>query len=395
MARRSLIILFLFVFFAMANATAHASKKQPTAPSLPAAYHNNQGALYLTKGDLQRAEFEFKTAIELSPDYAEAYSNLGLVYKRENRLDEALANFTKATQCNPNYASAYNHIGAVYLAQQKYDDAIKASRKAIDKDRAFADAFYNIGLAYLGLYAQSGYKDVGKRDQAESLFKRATEINPRLPDVHATLAQLYLDKGDTEKAVIRQRLAVELDPGNVEAWTKMGKIYDAAGDREKASASYTRAKELKETPQKMAAEQTANAATSEFLAGTQLMDQGEKALQDKNTANAKKYFSEAAAHLKAAVRADPKLWDARYNLGLSLFQSGDTPGALKTWKELLKQNPGYIRALYNLGMVNWRNGNIAEAKPYLCKFIATSGTEFSNEAKALTAEMAKNNVVCP
>lgn len=393
MKRRSLIALF--VSLVIAATTAHASKQQPTAPSLPAAYHNNQGALALSKGELQRAEFEFKTAIELSPDYAEAYSNLGLVYKRENRLDEALANFTKATQCNPNYASAYNHVGSVYLAQQKYDNAIQFFRKAIDKDRAFADAFYNLGLAYLGLYAQSGYKDTGKRDQAEMLFKRATEINPRLPDVHAALAQLYLDKGDVEKAIIRQRLAVELDPGNVSAWNKMGEMYTRAGDKEKAGASYTRAKELKEAPKKMAAEQSATAAAAEFQAGTQLMDQGEKALQDKNAANAKKYFSEATAHYQAALKADPKLWDARYNLGLSLFQSGDTPGALKAWQELLKQKPDYTRALYNLGMVNWRNGNIAEAKPYLCKFLQTAKTEFAKEAQSLQAEMAKNNVVCP
>lgn len=385
----------LFFLILIATPTAHASKKQPTAPSLPAAYHNNQGAIYLAKGALQQAEFEFKTAIELSPDYAEAYSNLGLVYKHESRMDEALANFTKATQCNPNYASAYNHIGAVYLAQQKYDDAIKATRKAIDKDRAFADAFYNLGLAYLGLYAQSGYKDTGKRDQAESLFKRATEINPKLPDVHAALAQLYLDKGDTEKAVIRQRLAVELDPGNVETWKKMGEIYDRAGDREKSKASYTRAKDLKEAPQKMAADQSATQAAAEFQTGTQLMEQGEKALKDKNTANAQKYFSEASTHYQAAIKADPKLWDAYYNWGLALFQSGDSPGALKVWKDLLRQKPDYTRALYNTGMVNWRNGNIAEAKPYLCKFLKIAKGEFAGEAQALQAEMAKNNVVCP
>ncbi len=390
-----IIIMCVVMAAATVATTVNASKKQPTAPSLPAAYHNNQGALYLTQGDLQRAEFELKTAVELSPDYAEAYSNLGLVYKRGNRLDEALASFTKAAQCNPNYASAYNHIGSVYLAQQKYDDAIKATRKAIDKDRAFADAFYNLGLAYLGLYAQSGYKDIGKRDQAEMLLKRATEINPKLPDVHATLAQLYLDKGDIEKAVIRQRLAVELDPGNVETWKKMGEIYDRAGDKEKSKASFARAKELKEAPQKMATAQATTAAAAEFQAATQLMEQGEKALQDKNTVSAKKFFVDAAARYQAAIKTDPKFWDAYYNRGLALFQGGDTPGALKVWGGLLRKRPDYTRALYNMGMVNWRNGNINEARPHLCKFLQTAKGEFSAEAKALQAEMAKNSVVCP
>ena len=90
----------IVVTFMTGIGTAHAAKTKQAAPSLPAAYHNNQGALYLSKGEFQKAEFEFKTAIELSPGYAEAYSNLGLVYKRENKLNEALAAFTKATQLN-------------------------------------------------------------------------------------------------------------------------------------------------------------------------------------------------------------------------------------------------------------------------------------------------------
>lgn len=372
-----------------------AAKKKPTAPSLPAATHNNQGALLLTRGDLQKAEFEFKTAIELSPDYAEAYNNLGLTYKRMGRLDEALANFSKATQYNPDYASAYNHMGAVYIAQQKYDDAIKVIRTAIKKDRAFADAYYNMGLAYLGLYDQSGDKDAGKRDQAEMLLKRATELNPRLVDVHTTLAQLYLDKGDMEKAVIRQRLALETDPGNPEAWQKMAEIYDRTGDAEKAKSCRSQAQELKAAPKKRADAAAATAATAEFQLGTQLMEQGDKALAVKNTSSAKKYFTDAIPHLQAAITADPKMWDAHYNLGLAYFQSGDTAAALKAWKELLRLNPAYLRALYNVGMVNWRNGNVAEARPYLCKFIAAGGTDFGDEVKSLKAEMAKNNVGCP
>lgn len=395
MMRRHVIFFAVAVGIACLAGPGLASKKKPTSPSLPAAFHNNQGAIYLSKGDFRRAEFEFKTAIELSPDYAEAYSNLGLVYKRENKLDEALANFKKATECNPDYASAYNHMGAVYITQQKYNDAIKVIRTAMTKDRAFADAYYNMGLAYLGLYAESGYKEVGKRDQAEMLLKRATELNPKLVDVHMTLAQLYLDKGDLEKSIIRQRLAMELDPGNIAAWKKMGEIYERAGDKEKATASFNRAKELKEAPQKIATTQAEAQAAAEFQTGIQLMEKGEKAMQMKATDNAKRYFVEAATHLQAAAKASPKMWDAQYNWGLALFQSGDTDGALKVWKELLHQNPGYTRAIYNVGMVNWRNGKVAEARPYLCKFISVGGSEFATEVKSLQAELAKNNVVCP
>lgn len=388
------LMLRFFCIAALLGINVVAFAKKPTAPTLPAAFHNNQGVLYLTHDELQKAEFELKTAIELSPNYAEAYNNLGLVYKRMNRLDDALANFQKATQLNSRYASAYNDMGAVYIAQKKYGNAIKIIHTALKKEPSFADAYYNLGVAYLGLYNESNHQDVGKRDQAEILLKKATEINPKLLDVHTTLADLYLDKGDYEKAIIRQRVAVEQNPNDAELWHKLGVIYQRAGDKSKAKASFDEAKHIKDAPQAQAAAQQQSAAEAVFATGVAYMEQGDKALAAKNTANAKKYFSEAIVQLQAAVAAKPDLWDARYNLGLAQFQTGNTDAALKTWDDLLKKKPDYLRAVYNVGMVNWRNGKVDTAKPYLCKFIASSNIEFSTEIEALKAEMAKNHVDC-
>lgn len=378
------------------NPNAHAKKKTATAPTLPAAFHNNQGASYLTKGMLPEAEFEFKTAIELSPTYSDAYNNLGLVYKQLNRYDEALANFNKAIQYDPNYASAYNHLGATYLAQQKYNEALKALRQALDKDPAFADAYYNMGLVYLGLYRQSGGKDTSKLDQTEMLMKKATEINPKLIDCHRTLAELYAERGQYEKAAIRYRVALELNPTIISNWQALGQAYDNLGDAVKAKACRDEAKLIGEASKqaKIKVSDT-TAAEEQYRLGTQLMEQAEKYLQDKNDKDAKRLFKEAADHLEAATTQNPKKIEARYNWGLALFQSGDTDAALQVWKKLLSLRPDYPRALYNVGMINWRKGNTTDGKVSLCRFIKVGQKEFATEVRSVQAELQKNNTSCP
>jgi tetratricopeptide (TPR) repeat protein len=129
--------------------------KKPTLPTERAVYHNNQGVSYLNKNDLERAEFEFKTAIELSPEYVEAFNNLGIIYKIQGKYNLAIENFKRAIQLDKKYADAYSHLGAVYLEQGNVDEAIDQMKKGLKRDATIPDIHYNLGLAYLEKTKQS------------------------------------------------------------------------------------------------------------------------------------------------------------------------------------------------------------------------------------------------
>jgi tetratricopeptide (TPR) repeat protein len=60
---------------------------------------------------------------------------------------------------------------------------------------------------------------------------------------------------------------------------------------------------------------------------------------------------DAIAEWKEAIRLDPKLADAEYSLGVTLWQSGDFPAAAEHLRQAIQIKPDYAEAYYTLGTV--------------------------------------------
>jgi tetratricopeptide (TPR) repeat protein len=53
-------------------------------------------------------------AIEINPNYAEAYVNRGVLYFGQKKYELALSDYNKAIEINPNLAQAYLGRGGLY-----------------------------------------------------------------------------------------------------------------------------------------------------------------------------------------------------------------------------------------------------------------------------------------
>lgn len=394
----SLLTLLAVIFAGPSLAIA---KKKINKPTERAVYHNNQGVISLNGGDLQRAEFEFKTAIELSSQYVEAYNNLGIVEKTKGNFSEAIRNFQRAISLDKKYAAAYIHLGTVYFAQGQLDEAVAIIRKGLKQNNTLADGHYNLGLVYLEKARRLKDREIAR--EAEGQFKKATELNPNLVYVHELLGDVYRDVGELELASIRYRLALGDEPRNEKLWVKLGNLYLQMEDKPRAANCFQKILEL-----------NASSVEGHMQMGLYLLEQGKLVEAHHEffsvvTLNpmselgwyrlglvefTQEQYDEAEKNFRKALEINPLLADAGYNLGLVALKQERYDVAKKAWQEVLKSNANHARTLYNLGVLHQLLGEKSQSTTYLCRFLNVAGSAFIAE-QASARKMLPENASCP
>jgi tetratricopeptide (TPR) repeat protein len=96
--------------------------------------------------DPLEAEIAYRCALNLNPDYLDAYLNLGAFLCRLDRSGEAVDLYEGAMSQWPDSAYLlFNH--AIALEDQgRLQDAVKIYERCIANDAFFADAHYNLGI---------------------------------------------------------------------------------------------------------------------------------------------------------------------------------------------------------------------------------------------------------
>ncbi len=173
--------------------------------------------------DFAAAEREFKRAIELNSNLAEAYGTNALLMVFNRRFDEGIGEVKRALELDPRSGLTSQYAGVIFLYSGRYDDAIEQFTKAleIDPDAAFARG--NLGLAYV----QKGMFEVGLQEMQEV----ATVKNP---STQSDLAYAYARAGRFEE--LKNLLNELLDEANRnrELAVAVASAYANLGDRDNA-----------------------------------------------------------------------------------------------------------------------------------------------------------------
>ena len=106
------------------------------------------GDYHYRRGEYELALKAMDKAIELKPDFADAWNNRGVALDKLGRHEEALEAFDKAIELKPDYSDAWNNSGVTLDELGRYDEALKAYDKAIELKPDFAVAWYNKARSY-------------------------------------------------------------------------------------------------------------------------------------------------------------------------------------------------------------------------------------------------------
>ncbi|WP_269606538.1 tetratricopeptide repeat protein [Prochlorococcus marinus] len=176
---------------------------------------SNYGIILKGFGKLKEAEISYRKAIELHPDFADAYLNLGDLLRDLSNLEEAELYTRKAIKINPDFADANSNLGIILKDLGNLKEAELYTRKAIKINPDLADSHSNLGIIL---------NNIGKSQEAELSIRKAIKLNPNLADAHLTLGNILRDLGKLEEAEISQRKAIELKPDFAEAYSNLASL---------------------------------------------------------------------------------------------------------------------------------------------------------------------------
>ena len=199
--------------------------------------HNNLGAAFLNRGQLDGATRQFEEAVRLKPDFVEAQNNLGMVLYKKGQMDAAVRQFQKTLRLKPNYALTHYNLANVLCEKGQMEEAIRQFEEALRlKPDYAADAHNNLANAL-------GKK--GQMDEAIRHFQEALRLKPDYAEAHYNLANVLREKGLIDEAISHFQDALRLKPDYAEAHYNLGVAFGQKGQLDEAIRQFQEALRLK------------------------------------------------------------------------------------------------------------------------------------------------------
>lgn len=288
----------------------------------------NNGIESAINGDWPQAENLFCRAIELQPDYAEAYYNLGLAYKKDGRIEAAESCICQAIKLKPDYPEAFYIQGLILCGTNRLDEAALSFYKVTQLRPSWADAYFQMGTVL---------KNNKRLDGAEICLRHAIELKSDFAEAYNNLGLIFSDTNRLSKALICFHQAIELNPDYSEAYNNLGVAQTRKKLPDEAVKSFRRASEL----------QPDNACIHNNL--------GLALKELKRQDEAKDCFWQA-------IRLNPGYAEAYLNLGLIVKEADCLEEAEKYLRQAIELKPDFALAYNNLAGLLTITNRLEEAE---------------------------------
>jgi len=112
---------------------------RPSAPvTTPAEEEYNKGIRAKRSKEWSVATASFRKAVQLKPDYAEAWNELGYALRNSGNYPDSIKAYDEALRLKPRFPEALEYLGEAYVKMGRLDDArqVLERLKPLDRGRA-------------------------------------------------------------------------------------------------------------------------------------------------------------------------------------------------------------------------------------------------------------------
>ena len=349
--------------------------------------HISKAVQALRLSDKSAAEREYNEILKIDPQNTQAWTGLGILLYGAGKPEEAIQALQSALKSNPAAKRAELFIGLSEAELHNCTQSMPTLSKYFDTEPA-GKLQRITGLALLGCAAGSADPlpalsaaermkklypgDADVLYESAELYTRmwnesAGELMAKHPDsyrVHQLAGEVYEAKNDYDQAIREYSLALENNPKLPQMHYRIGQLYLHQGSEEvdeKAMEEFRREKEI-----------NPESAVSDLAMADIEMHRHQ-------LGRAKPLYEEAA-------RLDPTLSEARVGLAKILLEQHETDAAVRELRAIIAGHPDDAAAHYSLMRAYREQKKIQEASAEMATFNrlqSEKADKFQNKMNAL------------
>jgi serine/threonine protein kinase len=330
----------------------------------------NEGNALHDSEHFEEALVAYERAVQLDPNFADAYDARGDAFSSLNRYQEAMDAFDQAIQLDPIYAHAFEGKGNLHYNLQHYQEALVAYERALQLDSSSMTAYIGKGdaLYYLNRFQEAllAYERAIQLDPTnapafngkswtlwhlkryeEALIAAEQAIRLALDhpaDAGPTSSSAYNGKGNAlfklkryQEAIIAHEQAIQRGFDLVYGYTGKGQVLWKMGRFDEALLAFDRAIEINPTY-----------AVAYNGRGNVLFDL--------------RRYREALQAYERAIQLNPQMSKAYNNKGTTLYELGRYEEALAAHDQAVRIQPNRVISHYYRSLALKQLGRLAEAQ---------------------------------
>mgnify|MGYP006289496687 FL=1 len=180
-------------------------------------------------GNYQKAEALFQKALEIDPNSAATKFELAKLGMEKGELEKAIEYAKQAREADPDNPWYSEFLARAYAEGGRLEEAIEVIRDILDEHPEKYDYYFNLA----SLLSARGRHDEALKiyDDLESQFGAVEEISMQRQ-------MIYLDQGNSEKALEEVNNLIELNPDEVRYLGMKAEILEEQGKIEEARKLY-------------------------------------------------------------------------------------------------------------------------------------------------------------